>query len=341
MTNPTASRSDPLPEPDTLSPAGKVLVTASLPDPGTAPLAQAGLTVVEPAGAGSMSRPELLEQVTDADALLCSLSDRIDAEVLDAATALQVVANFGVGYDNIDMAEIARRGMVATNTPDVLTGATADLTWALLLAVARRLREGDELVRSGGWGGLVPDQPLGLPVGGQTIGIVGLGRIGAAVAARARGFGMRVLYAGSRPSARAEGLGAELVPLDELLAQSDFVSLHAPLTPGTRHLIDAAAIATMKPSAVLVNAGRGPLIDEQALVAALAERRIFGAGLDVYEREPALADGLAALDNVVLSPHVGSATTQARAEMVHLCSENILAVLRDDPPLTPIPTPRP
>lgn len=329
----------PPPDADSLAPAGKVVVTSTLPAPGSGVLREGGLEVIEPRAGETFTRAELLDLVADADAVLCSLGDRIDDELLDAAPAVRVVANFGVGFDNIDLAAVARRGVVATNTPEVLTDATADLAWALLLAAARRVGEGDRLVRSGAWKGLVPDQPLGVPVSGTTLGVVGLGRIGAAVAARARGFDMEVLYAGPRPSVHADRVSAQRVPLDELLARADFVVLLAPLHDDTGHLIDAAALALMKPTAVLVNAGRGPLVDEAALVAALRAGRMFAAGLDVFEGEPGLAAGLADLDNVVLSPHVGSATTRARAAMVRLASENILRVLSERSPVTPIPLP--
>src|SRR4051794_9974766 len=294
-----------------------VVVTRPLPDPGTAPLEAAGLEVRANPDDRPLGRAELLEAVADADALLCMLSDRVDAELLDAAPTLKVVANYAVGYDNIDVAEARSRGIEVTTTPDVLTEATADLAWALLLAAARRIGEGDRLVRSGEWDGWRPTQLLGQPVGGRTLGIIGMGAIGRAVARRGRGFSMPVVYFNrNRLPAEVEmELGARYVELDELVATVDVLSLHAPLNAESRHLLDAAALARMKPTAILVNTGRGALIDEAALVEALREGRIAAAGLDVYEREPALADGLTALDNVVLAPHLGSATTTARAEM--------------------------
>ncbi|MEJ5255861.1 MAG: D-glycerate dehydrogenase [Acidimicrobiales bacterium] len=314
-----------------------VLVTRPLPAPGTASLREAGLQVVEHSRDAPMGRDELLRAVRRVDALLCMLTDRIDAEVFDAAPGLSIVANFAVGFDNIDVAEATRRGIVVTNTPDVLTEATADLTWALLLAAARRVGEGDRLVRAGSWSGWSPTQLLGVPVHGATIGIVGLGRIGTAVARRARGFDMDVRYASRRRHERAEAeTGARRVPLDELLRISDVVTLHAPLDDTTRHLIDEAALAAMKPTAVLVNTARGALVDEQALVRALRAGTIAAAGLDVFEREPRLSAELAELPNVVLTPHIGSATTQARAAMVKLCCDNIIGVLAGRPPLTPV-----
>ena len=318
-----------------------VLVTRPLPPPATAPLRDAGLDVHQ-LPCDEPPAPEALRAaVAGRAALLCLLTERIDAAVLDAAgPGLRVVANLAVGYDNVDVAAAAERGVVVTNTPDVLTEATADLTWALLLAAARRVVEGDALVRAGRWEGWSPTQLLGAPVHGATLGIVGLGAIGTAVARRARGFGMTVLYRNRGVNERAEReLGARRVELDELLATADVVSLHAPLNEASHHLIDAAALGRMKPTAVLVNTARGPLVDEAALVVALREGAIAAAGLDVYEREPQLAEGLADLPNVVLAPHAGSATTGARGAMVRLCCENIVAVLAGRPALTAVGPP--
>lgn len=318
--------------------APTVFVTRALPDPGTAPLVEAGLAV----RGGTADRPltpdEVLAGLADADAVICMLSDRIDAAVLDASPRLRVVANYAVGYDNVDVAAARARGVEVTTTPGVLTDATADLAFALLLAAARRVVEGDRLVRTG-WDGWGPTELLGQPVAGRTLGILGMGAIGQAVARRARGFGMPVLYHNRRrvPEVVEAELGARFVTLDELWEASDVISLHAPLNPESHHVVDAAALARMKPTAVLVNTGRGPLVDEAALVEALRARRIAAAGLDVFEREPALAEGLAGLDNVVLTPHVGSATTTARATMVRLCCDNVAAVLEGRPALTPAP----
>jgi glyoxylate reductase len=264
-----------------------------------------------------LGRAELLDAVGDADGLICLLSDRVDEELLARAPRLRVVADHAVGVDNVDLAACARRAIVVANTPDVLTDATADLAFALLLAVARRVVEGDALVRSGGWAGWEPGQLLGADVAGRTLGIVGLGRIGQAVARRAAGFDMRVLWTG-------RGAG---VPLDELLADSDFVTLHCPLTPATRGLIGAAALAQMKPTAILVNTARGAIVDEAALVAALAAGRIAGAGLDVFAAEPEVPAALRADPRVVVLPHVGSATRGTRARMAQLCAEAVNAVL--------------
>jgi len=280
-------------------------------------------------GTGPMPRPDLLAAVEGVDALISLMSDRVDEELLDAAGAgLRVVANYAVGYDNIDVAACGRRGVVVTNTPDVLTDATADHAFALLLGVARRLLEGDDLVRSGGWTGWEPGQLLGRHVTGATLGIVGMGRIGAAVARRAAAFGMSVVYHNRRRSPEVEALtGARLVSLDELLRTSDFVTLHCPLTEATHHLIDAEALRSMKRTAVLVNTARGPVVDEEALAEALEAGELWGAGLDVFEREPLVTERLVRLPNVLLAPHTGSATVVARDGMARLCAQAVVTVL--------------
>ncbi|HZW99970.1 MAG TPA: D-glycerate dehydrogenase [Trueperaceae bacterium] len=307
----------------------KVFVTRRLPEAGLAPLREAGLLVEVNAEDEPISRQALLQRVRGAAALITLMSERVDDELLEVAgPQLRVVANYAVGYDNIDVAACRRNGVVATNTPGVLTGATADMAFALLLAVARRLREGDELVRSGEWTGWQPLQLLGAQVSGATLGIVGLGRIGRAVARRARGFDMTVLYHNRNRDEDAESdLGVRYVSLDELLELSDFVSLHAPLTQETRHMIAAAELRRMKPSAVLINTARGAVVDEADLVEALRDGTIAGAGLDVFEEEPAVHPGLAPLPSVVLAPHLGSATLETRTEMALLCSRAIVDVL--------------
>lgn len=280
-------------------------------------------------GTGPMPRADLLAAVEGVDALISLMSDRVDEELLDAAGAgLRVVANYAVGYDNIDVAACGRRGVVVTNTPDVLTDATADHAFALLLGVARRLLEGDDLVRSGGWTGWEPGQLLGRHVTGATLGIVGMGRIGAAVARRAAAFGMSVVYHNRRRSPEVEALtGARLVSLDELLRASDFVTLHCPLTEATHHLIDSEALRSMKRTAVLVNTARGPVVDEEALAEALEAGELWGAGLDVFEREPLVTERLVRLPNVLLAPHTGSATVVARDGMARLCAQAVVTVL--------------
>lgn len=310
-----------------------VAVTRQIPAPGIDPLRAAGFDVRYRDVDAACPPEELAELVQPAGGLFCLLSERVDAALLDAAPSLRIVANMAVGYDNIDVAACAERGVIVTNTPDVLTDATADLTWALLLAAARRIGEGERLVRTGRWPGWRPAELLGMGLGGKTLGIFGMGKIGAAVARRAAGFEMDVIYHNRRPVA---GAAAVYVSLDELLARSDVLVLNAPSTPETRHVIDAAALRAMKDTALLINTARGPLVDEAALVEALRRGDIAGAGLDVYEAEPVVHPGLLELDNVVLLPHLGSATNEARAAMVQLASDNLISVLSGQAPLTPV-----
>jgi glyoxylate reductase len=275
------------------------------------------------------TRDQLLRLVAGADAIVSLLSDRIDAELLDAAgPSLRIVANYAVGLDNVDLDACRERGVAVAHTPGVLSEATADLAWALLLAAARRVVEGHRLVASGRWTGWAPLQLLGTSLHGRTFGVVGLGRIGTAAARRARGFGMDVVYHARRRHEAAEAeLPARRLPLPELLATADVVSLHCPLTEATRHLIDTEALARMKPTALLVNTARGDVVDEAALVEALAEGRLAGAGLDVFEREPRLHPRLPKLPNVVLTPHLGSATVATRDAMARLVADAVVAVL--------------
>lgn len=279
-----------------------------------------------------LDRDAVLAAVADADALIALLTDPIDAELLAAGPRLRIVANYAVGYDNVDVAAATARGVAVTNTPDVLTDATADFTFALLLGAARRLVEGDRLARSGAWTGWEPGQHLGADVSGATLGLIGLGRIGRAVAARARGFSMPVLALARPGSPAIDGIAR--LPLPELLERSDFVSLHCPLTAETRHIIDVAALARMKPSAVLVNTARGPCVDEAALVGALQAGQIAAAGLDVFEDEPRIHPGLVASPRVVLAPHAGSATYTARRRMGEICARAVKAVLEGRRPST-------
>ena len=281
-----------------------------------------------------MGRADLLEAVAGADGFLSMITDAVDAELMDAAPRLRVVSNMAVGYNNIDVAAATARGIVVTNTPGILTEATAELAFALILAAARRVVDLDRRTRAGEWTCWAPLLFLSREVSGKTLGVVGLGRIGRAVARRARAFGMRVLYhSRSRLEAAEErDLGVEYAEKDELLATADFVSLHVPLSAETRHLIGRRELGLMKPTAYLINTSRGPVVDEAALVEALKARRIEGAGLDVYENEPMLAPGLAALDNAVLLPHVGSATVETRTKMARMAAENLLSALRGERP---------
>ncbi len=314
----------------------RVFLTRLIPEPGPSLLAAATRLLGTPEDR-RLSREEVLAGVRGAEGILCVLTDRIDAQVLDAAgPQLKVVSTYAVGYDNIDVEAATRRGVLVANTPGVLTEATADLTWALILAASRRVVEGDAFVRAGRFTEWAPRLLLGHDVFGRTLGIVGMGRIGQAVARRAVGFGMPVLY-----TRRSGPLAPEEVPagadwrhverLGDLLSAADIVSLHVPLTPATRHLIGAAELATLRPDAVLVNTARGAVVDEAALVEALASGRVWAAGLDVYEAEPRLAAGLAGLPNVVLLPHLGSGTVETRGRMAELAVRNLLAGLRGGP----------
>jgi glyoxylate reductase len=330
----------------------KVVSTSALPIDlaGQVTAALPGTTVVVPAAGHT---PVARIDLADADALVCLLLDRIDGALLARAPRLRVVASCAVGYDNVDLAAATAAGVAITNTPDVLTEATAELAFALLLTCARRIGEGERLVRSGGWTGWALDQLLGLGMPGKTLGIIGYGRIGRALARRALGFGMNVVYAdplappGAVPdSAEAAGGGqsttepaggeprdaTRVVSVDEVFARADAVSLHCPLTPETRHLVNAHRLGLMKPTAILVNTARGGCVDEMALVAALQAGQIFGAALDVYAREPQLPPELLACPRLVLAPHIGSATTEARTAMAQLCADAVIAVLRGHRP---------
>lgn len=279
------------------------------------------------------SRSEILEGVAGRDGVMCHLTDRIDDEVLAAAgPGCRVFANYAVGYNNIDVAAATRRGIVVTNTPGVLTETTADLAWSLLMSAARRIVESDRYFRTGRWDGWGPMQFLGHDIHGATLGIVGPGRIGRAVARRATGFAMRVLYASRSDNAEMAAMGASRVDLDTLLRESDFVSLHVPLSDATKHLIGPRELGLMKASAYLINTARGPVVDEAALVEALRSKQIAGAGLDVYENEPAPVAGLTELDNVVCVCHLGSATEATRSKMSIMAAENLLAAMRGEVP---------
>lgn len=316
----------------------RVVVTGRVPDPALE-LLRAEHEVDLWDSEEQISREELLRRVVGADALVTLLTERVDAELLDAAgDQLQVVANVAVGYNNVDVAACADRGVVVTNTPEVLTEATADIAFALVLMATRRLGEGERIIRRREpwtWGMFYL---LGSGLQGKTLGVIGLGGIGQATARRARAFGMQIAYSSRSACAPevAEELGAQRLELDELLATADVVSIHCPYSDATHHLVGAEQLALMKHTAYLVNTARGPIVDEAALASALADNRIAGAGLDVFEEEPKVHQGLLDLDNVVLIPHLGSATIETRTAMATLAAENALAALRGDDPPCPV-----
>ncbi len=313
----------------------KVLITREIPDAGLRLLGDFDVTVLSEA---PPERGELLEAVRGAGGILSVLTEKIDAEVMDAAgESLKVVANMAVGYDNVDLQVAGQRDIVVTNTPEVLNETTADTAFMLLLAAARRLGEGERLLRSGQWDAWGPMQLTGPDVWGKKLGVLGFGRIGRAVARRASGFGMEVLYHDQyRNEDAEEDLGARYLELDDLLREADFVSVHTPLTPETRHLIGTRELDLMQQTAVLVNTSRGPVVDESALADALENKHIFAAGLDVYEEEPEVHPKLLELENAVLAPHIGSASIETRNKMAALAAENLAAVLRGEPAKTPV-----
>ncbi|MGO0062647.1 2-hydroxyacid dehydrogenase [Brevibacillus fluminis] len=304
----------------------KIVVTRNIPEPIVARLRDAADVFLWEQDEVAIPREVLLKEASDASALYTNLTDRIDRELFDAAPHLRVVANLAVGFDNIDIAEATRRGIPVGHTPGVLTETTADLTFALLMAVARRIPEADRFVRDGSWKSWSPMLLTGQDVHGATIGIIGMGRIGEAVARRAKGFEMNILYhnRSRRPEAE-QALGAQYSEMDDLLRESDYVVLMAPATAETGKMIGQRELALMKPNAIFVNASRGTNVDEEALYDALKERKIWAAGLDVFEREPIGADHpLLALDNVVVAPHIGSASIATRTRMAMITADNIL-----------------
>ena len=314
-----------------------VLISRQLPEPAIR-LARSRAEVDAYAQDAPMPRGELLERLAGKQGLVCVISEAIDEELLAARPTLRVVSNVAVGYNNVDVAACTRRGIVVTNTPDVLTETTADFAWTLLMATARRLAEADRYTREGRFRQWEYMLLLGGDVHGKTLGVVGFGRIGRAVARRAQGFGMRVLYqdAVAADAATERELRATRTDLATLLRESDFVTLHTPLIAETRHLINAESLRTMKKTAYLINAARGPVVDEAALVRALREGWIAGAGLDVFEEEPKVHPGLVDLPNVVLAPHIASASHETRLRMATLAVENCLAVLEGKTPPTPV-----
>ena len=311
----------------------KILITRRLPSAVLSKLGAAAEIDLY-TGDGAIPADELRARVADKDALISLLTDAVDRSVVDAAPSLKVIANVAVGFNNIDIPYALSRGVVVTHTPDVLTESVADFTWALILAVTRRLAEGERVVRRGAWTGWALDFMLGTELRGKQLGLVGVGRIGRAVAARAAAFGVRVAYTEVFETTVD---GAESMSFDRLLTTSDIVSLHVPLTPETRHLIDKRTLARMKRSAFLINTARGPVVDEEALAWALQQHLIAGAALDVFENEPAVHPDLVTLENVLLVPHLASGTTETRTAMAELAADNVLAVLEGRPPLTPVP----
>ncbi len=309
----------------------RIVVTRVIPEPALEKLAEVFEVVLDREDK-PLSRDLLKEKVKDADALLCMLTEKIDAEILDAAPRLKCVANYAVGFNNIDVDHATQKGIAVCNTPGVLTQTTADLAWALIMAAARRIVESDRLVRAGKFTGWEPMLMLGVDVHEKTLGIIGMGRIGQAVARRAQGFDMKILWHDPGTDPDKFPSDYQKADLEELCRKSDFISLHAPLTPETRHLIGAQQFALMKKTAVLVNTARGPIVDEAALVEALKEGRIAAAGLDVFEDEPRISPGLIELPNVVLLPHIGSASVETRTKMALLAAENAIAVIQGKEP---------
>ena len=313
----------------------KVLVTREIPEAGLRPLEEFDVTTLSE---GPPERDELLKAARGVAGVLCTLTEQIDAEFMDVAgDSLKVVANMAVGYDNVDLEAAKERGVVITNTPEVLNETTADTAFMLMLVAARRLGEGERIVRAGEWEAWGPKMLLGADVWGKKLGIIGFGGIGQAVARRARGFGMEVLYSGrSRREEAEKEFEARYLELDELLETCDFISLHTPLTEETTHLIGEAELGKMKKEAVLVNTARGSVVDEAALADALEGGRIFAAGLDVYEEEPRVHTKLLELENVVLAPHIGSASFETRDKMAATAGEDLRAVLRGEQPQNPV-----
>ena len=315
----------------------KVLITNKIPYPGIELLEKNGFEVEVLGRRAAVTQQVLLKNIKKAHAIISLLPDRIDEELIRAAPLLKIIANYAVGYNNIDVDFAAKKNIVVTNTPDILTPATADFTWALILAVSKRIAEGDQFVRQGlfkGWG---PELLLGGDITRKTIGIIGAGRIGQAVGKRAAGFEMKILYTANSNKADFEReFGAEKVTLNELLKQSDIISVHCPLTPQTHHLLNAENLQTVKKSAYIINTSRGPVVHEEALVNALQKGQLAGAGLDVYEFEPKINAKLLTMPQVVLMPHAGSATVETRAEMARMCARNIIAVLEGKPPIKPV-----
>ncbi len=314
----------------------RVLVTRDIPESGIEMLQEKYEVVVNRADI-AMTREQMLEEFPKYDGIVSALTDQIDAEIIEACKNVKIFANYAVGFNNFDVEAAKAQGILLSNTPDVLSDSTAETAWSLLFAVSRRIVEADRYVREGKWKNFSAKLMLGQDVHGKTLGIIGAGRIGERFAEKARGYHMRILYHNrTRRLDFEKRFNATYVELDELYAESDFISLHCPLTEETRHLLDADAFRKMKFSAIVVNTSRGPVIDEVALVEALKMNEIWGAGLDVYENEPEIHPDLLEMDNVVLLPHIGSATTETREKMSQMAARNIIEVLEGREPVNPV-----
>ncbi|ADD07864.1 D-glycerate dehydrogenase [Candidatus Aciduliprofundum boonei] len=311
----------------------KIFLTRKIPDDGIKILKNAGLDIEIFPYDRIPKKEEIIAGIKDADALISLLADRIDKEIIDSAPKLKVIGNYAVGYNNIDVEYAKKKGIIVTNTPGVLTDATADLTFALILAAARRVVEGDKFMRQRKFKGWAPTLMLGKDVWGATIGIIGAGRIGQAVAKRAKGFNMRILYYSRKRKEEMDGLGAKFVSLEELLRESDIITLHVPFTPDTRHLIDYEEFEIMKDGAILINTARGEVVNEEVMLKALKSGKLFAAGLDVFYNEPKVNPELFKLDNVVLTPHIGSATERTRRKMAEMVCSDVVRVLRGEEPM--------
>ena len=310
----------------------KIFVTRKIPEEGLNLLKKEHEVEINPYNR-VLTKREIIQGLKGRNGLLCLLTDNIDEEVIRSEPRLRMIASYAVGYDNIDVETATELGIPVSNTPGVLTDATAEMAWALLFSVARRIVEGDKFCRAGKFKGWDPLLLLGQDISSRVLGVIGTGRIGTAFALKSKGFNMRVLYVNNRRNKLIEEeLGGEKVELDELLKQSDFISLHVPLTPSTHYLISERELRLMKKNAILINTSRGPVVDEKALIKALKEKWIFGAGLDVYENEPGISDELKKLDNVVLQPHSASATISSRTGMAIMAAKNMLAGLRGEKP---------
>jgi glyoxylate reductase len=310
----------------------KIFVTRKIPEEGLQLLKKEHEIEVFPYDRAS-TKKEIIKGLRGNDGLLCLLADPIDRDVIYSEPKLKMIASYAVGYNNIDIQAATKRGIPVSNTPDVLTDTTAEMAWALLFSVARRIVEGDRFTRAGKFTGWAPMLMLGQDVSNKTLGIIGAGRIGTALALKSKGFNMNVLYVDERQNTILEReLGAKKVSFDDLIKRSDYISVHVPLVPSTRHLIGEKELRMMKKNAILINTSRGPVIDEKALAKALKEKRIFGAGLDVYEQEPMMEKELLELDNVVLQPHSASATTETRTKMAIMAAENMIAGLKGEVP---------